>query len=130
MVGVISVFLVLSALVRGFLSLSETISHKEHIKARAQRFIDRNCDAESIHDTDAADDCHRRLHIVEQDTTNEALAEALEPWGVATWLISQTVLVIVVLFILTGVFFCIKFMERQRTQFEGPIIGEDPKKRE
>jgi len=66
---------------------------------------------------------------VEQSPLYEALVEALEPWGVATWLINESVLVIVSLFILTGFFFCIKQMEKQTTQFMGPILAtRHPKK--
>lgn len=130
-VGVVCAFLATSLLIRGLLYLSEATSHLDHVQTKAQRRIDKICDVEGeAEDLDLVEECHQSRHVVEQSSLHKALAEALEPWGVASFLINEAVLVVVMILVFTGMFICITMLEKQRTQFMGPIIGQDPKKHE
>lgn len=126
-VGTVAAFLVISALLRAIWFLSAEIQCKQEKQEMARLFLERNCGAEIEHSTGATEDCHRRRHIAEQSALYQTLVEALEPWGVATWLINEAVLIAVVFVLLTSVFLCLKKMETQSLEFSGPLIAKKAK---
>lgn len=129
LLGTVCAFFVTSIILRGVWYISSEIQCKQEQQEKALKFIERNCGPEVEYSTGATEDCHRRRHLADQSAFYQTLVEALEPWGVASWIISEAVLAAVLFCLLFLVFLCLKRMETQSIVFSGPLIA-DPKKTE